>query len=182
MRFIAAVVMLLVSGLALAATVYKWVDENGVTHYSDQPHPWAQKVTVAAPQTYSAPPPPAVAPAVKASPAASGPAYKTCEIFRPTADEVFFNVTTVTAKLSTDPQLREGDKVTPALDGKRLLDQASAATEFTLNPVYRGTHTVLAEVTDSLNKVLCTTPAVTFHVRQASTVTPQSPTKARTKP
>jgi len=67
MRFIAAVVMLLVSGLALAATVYKWVDENGVTHYSDQPHPGAQKVTVAAPQTYSAPPPPAVAPAVKAS-------------------------------------------------------------------------------------------------------------------
>ena len=24
---------------ALAGPVYKWVDENGVVHYSDQPHP-----------------------------------------------------------------------------------------------------------------------------------------------
>ena len=37
---------------AVAATVYKWVDENGVVHYSDQPHPNAQKIHVQAAQTY----------------------------------------------------------------------------------------------------------------------------------
>ena len=41
--------------VALAGSVYKWVDENGVTHYSDQPHENAQKVELKAPQTYSAP-------------------------------------------------------------------------------------------------------------------------------
>ena len=35
---------MVVSGTALPATVYKWVDADGVTHYSDQPHPGAQKV------------------------------------------------------------------------------------------------------------------------------------------
>ena len=28
---------------AVAATVYKWVDENGVVHFSDQPHENAEK-------------------------------------------------------------------------------------------------------------------------------------------
>ena len=53
-----AMIFTLLSMLActvtVAATVYRWVDENGVTHYSDQPHENAEKVTVAAPQTYSA--------------------------------------------------------------------------------------------------------------------------------
>src|SRR5262252_10689165 len=40
--------------VALATTVYKWVDENGVVHYSDQPHPNAEKVHVQAVQTYKA--------------------------------------------------------------------------------------------------------------------------------
>ncbi|WP_372871335.1 DUF4124 domain-containing protein [Shewanella sp.] len=29
--------LLLVSGMAGASTIYKWVDKNGVTHYSEQP-------------------------------------------------------------------------------------------------------------------------------------------------
>ena len=41
--------------VATAATVYKWVDENGVTHFSDQPHENAQKVELKAPQTFTAP-------------------------------------------------------------------------------------------------------------------------------
>ena len=36
----------LLSGVAMAATVYKWVDAQGVTHYSDQPHPQAQEINV----------------------------------------------------------------------------------------------------------------------------------------
>src|SRR3979490_2925401 len=44
----------LVCSLAVAATVYKWVDEKGVVHYSDQPHPNAQKMNVQAAQNYKA--------------------------------------------------------------------------------------------------------------------------------
>ena len=36
----------LMSGVAMAATVYKWVDAQGVIHYSDQPHPEAKQIDV----------------------------------------------------------------------------------------------------------------------------------------
>jgi hypothetical protein len=177
MRLAASIVLSLVWGMALPVTVYKWVDANGVTHYSDQPHPGAQKIEVSAPQTYSAPPPPAGQPAVRADAARSGPAYAICELFAPTPDEVLFNVSTVTAKLRLDPPLGAGHQVTFALDGKKLAHVTTSGNTYTVTPVYRGTHTILAEVTDAQGKPLCRTPAVTFHLRQASMLSPQSPTR-----
>ena len=47
---------LLASGLA-AAQVYKWVDEDGVVHFSDQPRPGAEEV-----QIQRAPSPPSAQP------------------------------------------------------------------------------------------------------------------------
>src|SRR5215813_14419598 len=52
MRRLAFTLLLLVCSVALAATVYRWVDEDGVVHYSDQPHPNAEKMQVHAAQTY----------------------------------------------------------------------------------------------------------------------------------
>jgi len=179
MRLCAVIVMSLMWGLALAATVYKWVDEQGVTHYSDQPYPGAKKIDVQAAQTYTAPPP-ATQPAAASPRTASGsgsPPYRTCELFRPTPDEVLFNVSSITAKLRLDPSLRAGDKVAIALDGKRMTGMPTTGEEFTLTPVYRGTHTVVALVEDSQGKNVCQTVPVTFHVRQASLLAPGSPTR-----
>ena len=71
MRTLLFTLISLACSLALAATVYKWVDENGVVHYSDQPHPNAQKVQLKAAQTYKDSSPasafaPAAAPGTKA--------------------------------------------------------------------------------------------------------------------
>ena len=42
---------------ALASTtVYRWVDEQGIVHFSDQPHPGAQKMRVEDAPTFKAPP------------------------------------------------------------------------------------------------------------------------------
>lgn len=180
MRLIALLIMSLTWAAALPATVYKWVDEKGVTHYSDQPYPGAKKIEVEAVQTYSAPPPPPVQPnAAQAGAVIEGPIYKVCEVYRPAADEVLFNTSSVTASLRMEPQLRPGDRVTIALDGKRLTELAATGDEFTVAPVDRGTHTISGEVTDKDGNVLCQTPAVTFHVRQASQLSPQSPTRPR---
>src|SRR5688572_24922204 len=103
MRLIAFIAMLFMWGSALSTTVYKWVDENGVTHYSDQPHPGATKLEVGAVQTYSAPAAPRPAPAASARPRAQdGPIYAACELSQPTNDQVYFNVSTVTARLRLD--------------------------------------------------------------------------------
>ena len=64
MRALAFTLMFSVATLALAgATVYRWVDDQGVVHYSDQPHANAEKLHVNAAQTYK-PTGPDTAPAI----------------------------------------------------------------------------------------------------------------------
>src|ERR1700756_4027834 len=90
--------------LAIAATVYKWVDENGVVHFSDQPHENAEKVQLKAPQTYTAPKTPA-APVQPPMQGASkpAPAYQSCVVSEPVNDQVYMNTSTVTAGVLTQP-------------------------------------------------------------------------------
>ena len=162
---------------AFAATVYKWVDENGVTHYSDQPHQDAKKVEVSSAQTYESK---GVARASSAgsspSNAANAASYRTCEVYRPENDEVFLNTDTVVVKARTDPALRGGDRVAFGLDGKRV--QTSPGTEATLK-VERGSHSLLVIIEDASGKSLCSSPAITFHVRQPSVQAPNRANRPR---
>lgn len=73
-----ALVLLIVGGTALAGTVYKWTDENGVVHFADVPPP---KVHGVGTEQMPEPPPPVAAetppPAAGETPAReqrSGPA------------------------------------------------------------------------------------------------------------
>jgi hypothetical protein len=162
--------VLAASTWAAGATVYKWVDEKGIVHYSDQPHPSAQQLEVKSAQTYEATTPAASAPS-SSSAAPSAAAYGTCELFRPENDEVFMNTDTVVAKLRLDPQLRAGDKVAIGVDGRRQANQPTSGTDFALT-VERGTHSVIAVIEDATGKEVCRSAAVTFHVRQPSRQAP----------
>jgi hypothetical protein len=170
MRALMFTLMCLASTATLAATIYKWVDEKGVTHYSDQPHDKAQKVEVTSAQTYTPVPVGDTGPSVeRGTPTET---YSVCEIASPDNDEVFFNTQVVSASVRLDPGLQSGHRVAIALDGKRVSDSYSG-TEFTLQPVYRGSHSVIAVVENaSTGQTICTTPAVTFHVRQPSDAAP----------
>ncbi len=162
--------MCLASTATLAATIYKWVDEKGVTHYSDQPHEKAQKVEVNSAQTYTNVPVGDTRPSAPREQGAES--YSVCEIASPDNDEVFFNTQVVSASVRLDPQLQSGHRVAIALDGKRVSDSYTG-TDFTLQPVYRGSHSVMAVVENaSTGQAVCTTPAVTFHVRQPSDIAP----------
>src|SRR5215469_13685455 len=93
MRVVLFTLMSVVCTVALSATVYRWVDENGVTHYSDQPHENAQKVQVAAPQTYKPAPPPRSTGSQSASPGA--PNNYQCQVVAPANGEEFVNTYSV---------------------------------------------------------------------------------------
>ena len=160
---------------AAATTVYKWVDDNGVVHYSDQPHENAQKVELKAPQTYSAPKleeeaPPSPAP----RPAQQGPAYKSCRISQPTNDQMFMNTFTVTAGVNLQPPARPGDQLVVTLDGQRIPGVPPEGGQFTISPVDRGTHSLQATVQDSRGQPVCQSQSVTFHVHQPSAVDPRA--------
>jgi Domain of unknown function (DUF4124) len=170
--------LLLAAPLAFAGTIYKWVDENGVIHYSDQPHPNAQKVQIEALQTYK---PPAVD---LAPPVQSGPivpplqrpqAYTGCVIVQPQADSEFANIDSLNIAVQTDPVLRPGDHVFLTLDGEALNGGAGVAGSFTLSPVDRGTHTLQAVVRGADGAVRCQAPSITFYVHQPSILNPANP-------
>jgi len=174
MRSFAFTLMCLLSSLALAATVYRWVDENGVVHYSDQPHPNAEKLPVHAAQTYKPS-------AADTAPAAGGPAsaaapapYRGCAIMQPQDGQEFANIDSLTVAVQTDPALHQGDKVFVTVDGQALNGGNPTGPQFVISPVDRGTHTAQAQVKDASGAVQCQTPSVTFHVHQASLLNPNN--------
>ena len=155
---------------AWSTTVYKWVDEAGVVHFSDTPHPGAQKIEVGNPQTYAAP---ATLPATATQSAQSRiPVTVTsCAIDSPANDQVFTDTAQVSGHVSISPAPGPGDTVTLTLDGAPV---SGAAGGFTMS-VERGTHTLALTVTGGNGDLHCQSSA-TFHVRQQSVVPPTAPT------
>jgi Domain of unknown function (DUF4124) len=169
-------VLALAAASAFAATVYKWVDEKGVTHYSDQPHPNAQSLDVKSAQSYQSSTP---APAGSSNSSSNAPTevpYQRCEVYRPENDEVFLNTDTVVAKVRIEPRLRDGDRLGIGLDGRRV--QTGGSTELTLK-VERGTHQLDVIVEDRTGKVVCQAATVKFHVRQPSVQAPNRANRPR---
>jgi hypothetical protein len=165
--------------VAVAATVYKWVDENGVVHYSDQPHENAQKVELKAPQTYSSPktaPTPASRPGGPAR-KSTAKVYESCVVSEPTNEQAFLNTDTVNAGVTVLPAVRPGDTAVVTLDGQPVPGVPASGGQFTISPVDRGTHTIQLVVKDPDGTAVCSSPSVTFYVRQPSLQSPTNPVK-----
>lgn len=170
--------LLLAAPLALAQTVYRWVDENGVVHYSDQPHPSAEKIHVKTIQTYK-PQAGAVAPTAT-SEAPSGQEsvpYKGCAIIDPAEDASYANVESVGISATTDPALQPGDLAFILVDGASPNGDRPTGLHVNLSPVDRGTHSAQLVVRDGSGNVLCQSPAVHFHVHLTSIQNPVNPAR-----
>jgi hypothetical protein len=146
-------------------TTYRWVDVDGV-HYSDQPHPGAEQITLSDAPTYSSQ---YTQPHSSSRPAAERDApdfhYDSCAIIQPAQDQMLMNVHSATITVQPQPALRNGDHIVLSFDGQRL-DLGDSGQEYQVSPLDRGTHTVSATVTSADGKSLCQSPAVTFHVHQ----------------
>lgn len=172
--FIAIGVLLAASAFA---TTYKWVDQNGVTHYSDTPAPGAQVVDLQSAQTFT----PSTSTAnsrSQTSTAAAGQQFQyKLDLWKPENDETFQNTgNTVTARLRIEPDLQPGHSIWLYLDGKRVDGLPGSGDSFSLNDVFRGTHTLVAVVTDQTGKQLISSQTVTFHMHQTSILTKKAPT------
>lgn len=177
-------ISLIILGVLLAAsafaTTYKWVDKDGVTHYSDTPAPGAQVVDLGSAQTFT----PSV-PRVTAGRPLSRDAerefhYNKLDLWKPENEETFQNAgNTITARLRLEPDLQAGHSIWLYLDGKRVDGLPGAGDTFTLNDVFRGTHTLAAVVTDQSGKQLINSQTVTFYMHQASLL---APTRVRPTP
>lgn len=180
MRIALLLAVILATPALASQVVYKWVDPQGVTHYSDRPVPGAERVELRVGTTTVTPStPPATTSSATSRSADTGPAYRNVEIWKPSNDEVFFNVAgKVDVNVRVDPALRPGHTLSLYLDGRLVEGFPPGTEQFSLSDVYRGTHGVVAVITDQSGKRIAETPPVTFHVRQTSSINPQNGQRA----
>ena len=182
---LSAVLFGLLAGIdsASAAKTYRWVDAQGVVHYSDTPQPGAQQVTLSPAQTYSAPPAQATPPPLSTPPAASGSppeteeTYQSCAITQPLAETSLFVPDSVHVAVTLDPPLREGDRLQVLLDGQPLQSNSPTATSLEAPQPDRGAHVLSAVVRDSTGKMVCSSSGLTFYVQRPSVLAPHAPGK-----
>jgi hypothetical protein len=171
-RYLLFTLMCLACPVVLATTIYKWVDENGVVHYSDQPHPNAQKIQLTGAQTYS---PGVQPPSANAAPEDStpqGPRYRGCVIAQPLDQQSMPNAQSVFIRVQSDPQPRPGDHIFITMDGQGLNGGQPTALSYNVSPIDRGAHTVQATIRTPDNEVVCQTPSITFYVQQPNLYSP----------
>ena len=161
-----------------AEPAYRWVDENGQVHYSDRPTPGATRIELA---TGPAAPPPSALPvqspqAVDAQPEPEPEEdYTLFNVLRPAQQETLWGTgNTVDVAVEIGPQLQRGHRLGYFLDGS-LTDLGSGSTQFQLEGVERGIHTLQAVILDENGNEVIRTLAVTFMMQQPSINYPQSP-------
>lgn len=181
MRYPLFSLLLFVASATPAAQAWRWVDQNGVVHYSDQPRPGAQMV-----QIQPAPKPGSVAPPITASDTDSETVRPTERVFRytqcliksPEADSSFDSPESVGLLLQLSPALRPRDSVQATLDGEPL-DWPPQAYTHALQAPERGTHMLRLRIVDARQQVVCEAAPVTFTVLRPSLLMPGRKPKPR---
>jgi uncharacterized protein DUF4124 len=163
-----------------AAPAWKWVDANGQVHYSDTPVPGATQVELSGAQTFGSSgrqqsaTKPAGQQAAQKSTGTAQP-YRSFNIVSPKQQETLWNVgTVVDVQIELDPPLQPEHLVDLFVDGQRL-NMNARSSDFTLQDVYRGTHTIQAVVVDQTGTEVLRSLATTFMVQQSSIQNPNNP-------
>lgn len=179
MRMLLVLAGLAVSLAAASQEIYRWVDKDGVVHYSDQPDsPNAKLIDVIEPNAYEAQDAAAAAAAAGATEEPDDQQgvspYDSLAISSPSPDQVYFGadaVVNVTADLSGT--LRPDHSVVFFLNGNRKAADG-LSTEY--SGLARGSYFLRASILDQNGDPVITSQQTTFHVRQPSINSPQSPT------
>ena len=166
-RPIFALLVLLLAAGVMAQEAYTWTDEDGVIHFTDVPHPGAEKIELEVSENPQ-PRPTFEAPTRKETKDDDdqGQTYTVLEILNPGAEETLWNIATVlTVDMELQPALKPGHQVRVFYDG---MPRLVSNTNIQVQEVYRGTHTIKAEVVDGAGKILIQSPTVQFYVQQNS--------------
>ena len=171
MRTFIAFIALLAAGTVLAQA-YRWVDENGVVHYSDRPEEGAETIVLPrdnATPTRRLPTPAATAAEGDAAQAPEPPfQYESIEVVAPAPEETLWNIEGVlNVALRVTPALRPEDQVRVYFDGE---ERMVSGTSFQIQEVWRGVHNIQAEIVDSTGQLMVRSLPNRFYVQQNTIV------------
>jgi hypothetical protein len=162
--------------LLRAATVYKWVDADGVVHFSDQPAEGAEKITTSSGSTRGILTGPAQGATTQDKPKATTFADMKVTIVSPAHEQTFSGAEPVTAALSVVPASTAHQlSITWTLNGAPVGEGADTMS-FTLPEALtagRGGYTLGATVTDTVSGESKSAEPVTFNVLRPSLLSPQ---------
>jgi len=173
MRNVVLLLIFFLSLPAFARDVYKSVNADGVVIYSDTYVEGAERIRVRDSKSTT------TAPAEQADQQEQGTAaapgtggYESLEVVQPENDATIrSNEGNVSVGLAVSPGLAQGHKVKIVVDGNEL-EGEMPTTQFALSNLNRGTHTLVTRIVDEAGNVLISSNPITFHLRQASILTP----------
>jgi hypothetical protein len=174
MKPLIATLLLVLAATPAGAEIYKWVDDDGVVHYSDEPHPGAETLQPGSPPVVDTRIP-ALPRAERDDAQSEAPAsrYRRLDIVYPENDQaVRSNAGTLLIRSVLEPDLRRGDRLVPLLDGRPVEAVQTAPGEFRLDNVDRGTHTVSVQVQGADGRVWLRADPVIVHLRRISVNSP----------
>jgi hypothetical protein len=151
----------------MAATVYRWVDSNGVVHYSDQPHQGAKKADLGTLQVIQFHAPATETPLPETNARKSeAPHYKVAILAPADGTTLRPGNQQVHVRVKVAPALGPTAKLQYKFDGKPL-GEPTTALRALLKKVYRGSHTLEVSVLSPQGKSL-ESASSTFYVHQHS--------------
>lgn len=165
-------ILLMVAIPLHAADVYKSVDRDGNTVFSDVPSENAEKIEVRDLPTIPALEQQPVRP-LKAEPVER---YNTLIIASPKHDETYFRSEgDLVVALQIQPRLASGDTVVLYLNSNEFLSGRSLT--YSIPELDRGTYQLRVAIKDATDKIIKSSETVTFHLRQTSILNFQSAPK-----
>lgn len=166
-------------------TMWTWVGDQGVTHYSDRPRPGATQIQLSAPPPSSSPTSESLpAPALESQPPqAVEAAYTQFAIEQPQHDQTVINTGgVVNVSLQITPFLRPGHVLSLLLDGEPVTDFPLTGQNHALTEVPRGTHVLQAFIRDTRGTLIQQSEPISIHVRQTSIAQPPVGPALRPRP
>lgn len=169
MRALALLLLCLVLPLEAWGQIYRWVDEQGRTVYSDIPKPGAEVVDLPPLPVFS-PPAPGNAPEQPRPAEQAAQPYTALAIAQPGEEETIHdNSGTLGVALTLSPPLQteQDHRIRIFLDGEAL-PATQTAMYFFLTEIDRGAHILQVVVVDRSGQPLITSAPTTFYMWRAS--------------
>ncbi len=150
------------------AAIYKAIDTDGTTVYTDRPNAGAKRIELPPLPTARAIAFSSPAVQAKSSIASATATYRDVSIVTPVHDAALRNnAGALAVELTVAPKLEPTHTITILLDGKPFHRRART-TALTLANVDRGTHALQARIVDSSGRELARSVSVTFHLQRFS--------------
>lgn len=156
----------LLAASAVFAEAYRWVDEDGVVHYSDRPAEGAEEIVLPKANTTTVRRAQRTEP--EPAPAASNQPvrYQGLSITSPASEETLWNIEgQLTVQIQVTPALQQGHRMRLYYDGE---GRDISSTTVQLEEVWRGEHNLQVEILNETGMPLIRSNPLRFYVQQST--------------